>query len=196
MGHHFSLREGSDACQELDQEPPAQRQSLQSQWLPSLPVPHALPTPLPQLLSGGSWVADPALSTGDRVPMSAQSRGSHPPQGCPGAPGQAWDLELQEPLGIAPTPPRAVSRGRQGAPPGHHLSPQPDCQEPEPTSACCLAGSHSPVRRTQRVKRAMVRAMTATANSQPSSRRWPWAPSRHSQAKVAASGQLNRMPSV
>lgn len=42
------------------------------------------------------------------------------------------------------------------------------------------------------VKRAMVRAMRPTACSQLPSWRWSWAPRRHSQPEMAASGVMNR----
>lgn len=42
------------------------------------------------------------------------------------------------------------------------------------------------------VKRAMVRAMSPMASSRLWSRRWSWAPRRHSQPEMAASGVMNR----
>lgn len=41
------------------------------------------------------------------------------------------------------------------------------------------------------VKRAMVRAMSPTASSRLCKRRWSWAPRRHSQPEMAASGVMN-----
>lgn len=42
------------------------------------------------------------------------------------------------------------------------------------------------------VNRAMVSAMSPTASSRLWSRRWSWAPRRHSQPEMAASGVMNR----